>query len=183
MGKITFEDAFVLQRILRGNQGIDAMEQSFRAVSEINLKWGTGITIVHFYISVFNEIKGSPNEILTMLKRVGADLESKTKEGRTPLHHAVLARNLEITKALVHLGVKVDEKDVAGCTALFRAVMSFRGEPEYLEIIRFLVASGADINLENNSGHSPKSMVLRIHENIAITNQPTAWDLQPHLKW
>ncbi|WP_051510568.1 ankyrin repeat domain-containing protein [Intrasporangium oryzae] len=59
---------------------------------------------------------------------------------------------------LIAAGAPVDAQDVHGNTPLWRAVFVFRGgEPQ---LIRLLVAAGADLDRRNNSGRSPRDVGL-----------------------
>jgi hypothetical protein len=61
--------------------------------------------------------------------------------------------------------------------------MDYRGEPELRDVIDTLLAAGADPDKANNSGNSPRKMVLLRNDNTIKTGKNPEWDLQPHLRW
>jgi ankyrin repeat protein len=185
MGKdnITFEDAFQLQRPFRAANGLEELAAMLASIQNINLQWGSGINVVHYYIQHGTSFEEEPTNVVALLKRIGANIECKAHEGLTPLAHAVGLKNVRMVKALLENGAIVDATNFNGSTALFKAVMQYRGEEACIEIITLLVLHGASIDHQNDSGHSPRSMVLRRHQSLAIAKQPMAWDLQVHLGW
>ena len=115
----------------------------------------------------------------------GADIETKTsKGGRSPLHLASRSGALEVVKMLVRAGAGVNVTDDDGNTCLFHAagdghtetVRYLVGLPEvdvnhcdmknktalhcaadegHTDVVRVLIDAGADIDTDNNDGHSP----------------------------
>ena len=54
------------------------------------------------------------NQAYDELLKKGGDPHARDKKGRTMMHYAVKARNLELVKLLLHRGLRVDEVDAAG---------------------------------------------------------------------
>jgi len=74
-------------------------------------------------------------------------------EGRNyaGLHDAVLANNLEASKALLSLGVNPDELDSHGLTPLHYAVMK-----DNVEIAKALLDSGASVDIPSEQCTNPR---------------------------
>lgn len=92
-------------------------------------------------------------KIVKMLIGNGADVNAKdTVQCWTPLHFAVREGHFDIVKLLLESGAVIDAQDAFGNTPLIEAVMSFKGDPQIIEI---LLAYGADKNIKNKEGVSP----------------------------
>jgi tankyrase len=100
------------------------------------------------------------------LLRSGADIHATDKNGVTALHHAVRFRNPTAVRTLIEHGANVNQVcRRSGSTPLHRAVTT-TGAPgvaekrqEVIEIIRLLVAAGADPSITNKSGRRPADYV------------------------
>ena len=96
----------------------------------------------------------------------GANVNSSDKNGVTALHHAVRFRLPIAVKVLIDDGSNVNQVcRKSGSTPLHRAVTS-TGAPgtagkqqEAIEIIRLLIAAGADPLITNKSGRTPADYV------------------------
>ena len=103
--------------------------------------------------------------LITLLK-AGADIHAADKNGVTALHHAVRFRSPIAVKTLIEHGANVNQVcRKSGSTPLHRAVTT-TGAPstagkrqEVLEIIRLLIAAGADPSISNKSGRKPADYV------------------------
>jgi uncharacterized protein len=96
----------------------------------------------------------------------GADIHATDKNGVTALHHAVRFRCPVAVQTLIEHGANVNQTcRRSGSTPLHRAVTQ-TGAPgtagkrqEALEIIRLLLAAGADLSITNNAGRKPGDYV------------------------
>ena len=103
---------------------------------------------------------------LIALLKSGADIHATDKNGVTALHHAVRFRSPVAVKTLIEHGANVNQVcRKSGSTPLHRAVTT-TGAPstagkrqEALEIIRLLIAAGADPSITNKSGRKPLDYV------------------------
>lgn len=103
--------------------------------------------------------------ILQALKN-GADIHATDKNGVTALHHAVRFRSPAAVKTLLEQGANVNQPCRRnGSTPLHRAVTQ-TGAPGTAgkasaaeEIVRILLAAGADPAIPNKSGKNPADYV------------------------
>jgi ankyrin repeat protein len=101
---------------------------------------------------------GQRQRIVAALER-GADIHAADKNGVTALHHAVRFRSPEAVKTLLAHGANVNQSCRRnGSTPLHRAAThsgapGTAGKDEAAkEIIRMLIAAGADPSITNKSG-------------------------------
>ena len=98
--------------------------------------------------------------------KAGADIRATDKNGVTALHHAVRFRSPSAVKTLIEHGANVNQTcRRTGSTPLHRAVTQTgapgtagKGEAAK-EIIRILLAAGADPSIRNKSGKTPADYV------------------------
>ncbi|HKS37011.1 MAG TPA: ankyrin repeat domain-containing protein [Verrucomicrobiae bacterium] len=103
--------------------------------------------------------------LVAALKR-GADIHATDKNGVTALHHAVRFRSPAAVETLIEHGASVNQVcRRSGSTPLHRAVTQ-TGAPgtagrqqAAIEIIRLLLAAGADPSITNKSGRTPADYV------------------------
>jgi ankyrin repeat protein len=95
-------------------------------------------------------IKGD-HELVEMLLAHGADVNISDHRNWTALHFAAQAFDLTSVRALIEYGGDVNAQDDFGNTPLWRATFNSRGRGD---VIKFMLAHGADKNLKNNSGIS-----------------------------
>src|SRR5688572_1535182 len=120
---------------------------------------------IHELSSICAEQNPNPADqrkrLITLLK-AGADIHAADKNGVTALHHAVRFRSPIAVRTLIEHGANVNQVcRRSGSTPLHRAVTT-TGAPstagkreEALEIIRLLIAAGADPSIANKSGRKP----------------------------
>ncbi|MBI5009007.1 MAG: ankyrin repeat domain-containing protein, partial [Bacteroidia bacterium] len=93
--------------------------------------------------------KGLVSEIERLIKK-GANINSYTEEGVTPLIFAVSNRQTSAVKKLLNYHPKLDEFTTNWETALMVAVKN-----NYDTIAEYLIRAGADIDFADNHGASP----------------------------
>jgi hypothetical protein len=101
------------------------------------------------------------DEILKMTLTAGADLTSTNRYGGTALIPAAHHGHPETVRIL--LGTKIDKDHVnkLGWTALLEAVILGDGGPVHTDIVRQLVAAGANVNLADRDGVTPLAHARR----------------------
>ena len=90
----------------------------------------------------------------------GAKIETRTSNGLTALHSAVLLsaihkENTVIAELLIQHDAEIDAKDKDGLTALHMAVTVVN-----MQNIRMLLRNGASLNIKNRYGMTPFEWVL-----------------------
>jgi ankyrin repeat protein len=91
------------------------------------------------------------------LNAISAESDGNVKNGPvavgnlTALHFAVAKGSAQEVKLLLDAGAQVDPRDVRGMTPLMLAVSTDRANPE---IVRMLLAKGADPSIRSNTGES-----------------------------
>jgi uncharacterized protein len=98
-------------------------------------------------------------DLVRLLLKAGADSNRQDRMRWTALHFAAQGRKREIVEALIEGGSVVDARDAHGNTPLWRAIFASEGEGD---LIRLLKRSGADPELKNGSGVSPRDLAGRI---------------------
>lgn len=98
----------------------------------------------------------------------GADVNACNNQLQTPLHDAVITLNLQLVELLIDRGAKINAQDALGQTPLYTLVV--RGMPSVeknrrdltdlqVDIVDFLLRSGADITIANYQGRLPVDQV------------------------
>ena len=120
---------------------------------------------------------------LIALLNAGADVHVTDKNGVTALHHAVRFRSPNAVKTLIEHGANVNQAcRRSGSTPLHRAVTTTGApgtagkRPEALEIIRLLLAAGADPSMTNKVGRKPADYVKDdIIKSLLNTRNSNSW--------
>ena len=110
------------------------------------------------YSSPQSRIFPPGHEKAAALLSSGADVNTKDRDGTTPLMWAVEKDSLEVVKGLLDNGAEVEAKDNNGQTALMDA--AYRG---YLKMVGLLVEKGADVNAKDGHGRTALTWASRNH--------------------
>ncbi|WP_426130674.1 ankyrin repeat domain-containing protein [Pararhizobium sp. PWRC1-1] len=81
-----------------------------------------------------------------------ADPNKSDRRKMTPLHYAALYKHIDVARALINAGAFVDAQDQGGSTPLAYAASNRRDG--YLQMVKLLVAGGADADLRIKDGRS-----------------------------
>lgn len=99
--------------------------------------------------------------ILKMTLAAGADLKSTNRYGGTALIPAAHHGHVETVRILLATKIDKDHVNKLGWTALLEAVILGDGGRAHSEIVRLLVAAGANVNLADRDGVTPLAHARR----------------------
>jgi ankyrin repeat protein len=101
-------------------------------------------------------------QLVDAMLRHGADLDAKDENGLTPLMWAARFDHRQVTTMLLKHGADVNAPDNDGNTTL---LLTMHNSGDNLEMLRLLLAHGANPNLYNHAGYSP---MLWAHSDPAV---------------
>ena len=112
---------------------VDGMKLLLDGGAEVNAKNAFDVTALHWCAGDLAKVR--------LLLAKGADINARSKQGRTPLIvAAAYDGNLEVVKLLIEKGADMAAKDGSGTTPLLAAT-----DVNDTETVKFLVARGADV--------------------------------------
>ena len=94
-------------------------------------------------------------ELFNLLVGYGADLNATDPFGSTPLHHAIIVKNIVAVKELLSRGVLLNER----CDSL--TPLHFALTMQEVEIATLLIEAGCDLNAKEQMGYTPLHYALR----------------------
>ncbi len=94
-------------------------------------------------------------EVLREVLRAKPDLTLTNRFGGTALIPAADRGHVEMVRALLQTDIPIDHVNRLGWTALLEAVILGDGGPAHQQIVRLLVAAGADVELADRDGVTP----------------------------
>jgi ankyrin repeat protein len=100
-------------------------------------------------------LDGPVDQVRDLLASGQRNVAATDKQGFTPLHFACQQYRDDVVEVLLDAGAPVDPVDAWGNTPLSRAVFNAKGDPA---IVRRLVSAGADPDVANASGRSPREL-------------------------
>lgn len=95
------------------------------------------------------------NEILKMTLKAGANLKDTNRYGGTALVPAAHHGHPETVRILLQTKIDIDHINKLGWTALLEAVILGNGDKTYVDIVRQLLAAGANPNIADRDGVTP----------------------------
>jgi uncharacterized protein len=94
-------------------------------------------------------------EILTLALKAKPNFKIYNRFGGTALIPACERGHVEVVRALLNSDVDVNHVNNLGWTALLEAIILSDGGPRHQEIVRMLVAAGAELNIPDREGVTP----------------------------
>ncbi|MDQ0770772.1 ankyrin repeat protein [Pseudarthrobacter defluvii] len=94
------------------------------------------------------------NEVLQLTLAAGADVTSINRYGGTALIPASEHGHVETVKLLIAAGVPVNHVNNLGWTAMQEAILLNNGGPRQQEVVRLLLAAGADPGIRDPEGQT-----------------------------
>lgn len=138
MSAISDNDHEAFQKLLRAGALVNEPDSENRATTPL-----------------LRALDGNCDRIVKDLLAAGADCNLPDADGTTPLMMAAQRDNLENVKVLIRRGADpdvVNENERQGALVF----------AEDWEVIRFLVASGANLEIRDDSGETPLAVAARI---------------------
>jgi len=118
-----------------------------------------GSNILHYYVRSHKSVQMHAEIIIQLFMDFGIDVNAKQLKirKRTALQLAVLMQSRVIFNTLLKIGADVNIQDRNGNVALFDAMFVYsRGDDGYF--IKTLISNGANVDVMNNYGVSPKGL-------------------------
>ena len=94
-------------------------------------------------------------ELLKKTLHAGADVHSTDSYNGTGLIRAADRGHVEIIRELLKTDIRLNHINRIGWTALLEAIILGDGGIRHTEVVRMLVAAGADVNLPDKEGVTP----------------------------
>jgi len=94
------------------------------------------------------------NEVLRLTLAAGADVASTNRYGGTALIPASEHGHVETVQILIDAGVPVNHVNNLGWTAMQEAILLNNGGPRQQQVVRLLLAAGADPNIRDPEGRT-----------------------------
>jgi len=104
-------------------------------------------------------------EVVRYLLSEGAKVNAQDKKGQTPLHYCAMNYSIDIAKLLLSFGAEVNIADVYGNYSIWTAAFNVKGDETKHEMVKLLLASGANIDHVNVAGHSTRSLATIVKDN------------------
>jgi len=113
---------------------------------------------------LFTAINKQNLEMVKLLIEHGANVNYKMKDvGHNALFIASQQNNKGIIQLLLEKGLDINQQNKFGETPLFWATNWVDSQrKDHIEIVKFLIKNGANVNIENNSGDSVLSQICKI---------------------
>jgi len=112
------------------------------------------------YLIATSEVGDDPR-LLELTLEHGAEVDAKDSYNGTGLIRAAERGYPEIVGRLLETSIEVDHVNRLGWTALLEAIILGEGGAEHTEVVRKLVAAGADVELADGRGITPLAHARR----------------------
>ena len=143
---------------------LDSVLILLKAGAKLNVKDVDGKTPLMFAVW---PSKGSTPDIVRTLIKAGARVNDVDMKGESALMIAAKYASTDILQVLVAARAKLDATNNQGQTALMVAIQSSR--PWKLENVRFLLKSGANVNIKDNENITALELAKKLGESEIVT--------------
>jgi cytohesin len=105
-------------------------------------------------------------ELIELMIENGADINARGAMGQTALEYSIGLDSVKLMQLLIDNGADVNAEGNGERTALYRAVWNAANANEdiekmaYLEIIRYLVSKGANVNIQGKDTGPPETLLI-----------------------
>lgn len=116
-------------------------------------------------------------EIIKAFILAGADVNTQSDGGYTPLYRSIILRDFPVFQLLLSFGADVNVVDCKGETVLHcvRYRNLFIGFNDYHEIIKLLINAGANVQMKNNKGDTPLHHIIKNLKKYSGNTGPFAY--------
>ena len=125
--------------------------------ADVNAKDGTEQSA---YLYATSEVGPDP-ALLELTLANGADVDAKDSYNGTGLIRAAHRGYAEIVRRLIDAEIAVDHVNRLGWTALLEAIILGDGGQAHVETVRALVDGGADVDIADREGVTPREHATR----------------------
>lgn len=130
---------------------VEEARRLIEAGADVNAK---DETVQSAYLIATSEVGDDPR-LLELTLANGADVRSLDSYDGTGLIRAADRGYTSIVARLLETDIDVDHVNRLGWTALLEAIILGGGDAAHTEVVRQLVAAGADVNLADGQGVTP----------------------------
>jgi ankyrin repeat protein len=106
-------------------------------------------------------VLGGSIGLVGLLVESGADVNARDRHGFSALHFAAQENLPEMVRVLLARGADPNAQDEDGSSVLWRAVFSVSA-PGPNDVVRSLLDAGANPDVANNAGESPRALATRL---------------------
>lgn len=131
------------------NLSKESLDLFLKFAMEPHCRYSNGKSFLHFAVKV-----ASDDNIRTLVREKGFDVDARDNDGRTPLHYAILSGRPSVANTLIKvLQAKTSAKDFRNTTALMFAV-----HKNYIDVARALLDS-CDPGFVNEVGNAKRAAI------------------------
>jgi len=117
--------------------------------------------------------RGGNPDMIRLLAERGLDVNARDDWNDTPLTNVIWRTNIETVRTLLEVGADVNAEPVRGRTALYALLRKLT--PERYEIVRLLIAAGADPTIADDQGVSALDLARDYPPEVqTLLEKPTA---------
>jgi ankyrin repeat protein len=131
-----------LYTLIKENK-VDALKAAIESGADINMQGENGNTPL--LLALLSNKKGVKDKIIECLLNYHPDVTIANKDGTTPLHIAIIKKEIKFIKTLIERGADITARGLYQYTPLLQAVDS-KWRWYDMEVIKCLLKNGADIN-------------------------------------